>query len=74
MNEQEFLSFFRSLFDGLIENIEMDTEFRYLDEWSSLSGLMFLSDISEKYGRSISVQDMKKAETIGDLYELYKRG
>lgn len=73
MNEQEFLNFFRSLFDSLTENIDMDTEFRYLDEWSSLSGTMFLSDIDEKYGRKISIQEMKKAQTIGDLYKLYQR-
>ena len=49
MNEQEFLDFFEGLFDGLNEAIDMSTEFRYMDEWSSLAGLAFMTDMAEKY-------------------------
>ena len=72
MNEQEFLSFFSGLFDGLSEEVDMDTEFRYLDEWSSLTGLAFLTDMEEKYGVKISVPEFKEAETIEDLFRLYE--
>lgn len=72
MNEQEFLLFFESLFDGLSESIEMETEFRYLDEWSSLTGLTFLTDMAEKYNTTISIPELKSAETIGELYKLYQ--
>lgn len=72
MNEKEFLDFFAGLFDGLEEEVEMDTEFRYLDEWSSLTGLAFLTDMEERFGVKISVPEFKEAETIGDLYALYE--
>lgn len=72
MNEQEFLLFFESLFDGLSESIDMETEFRYLDEWSSLTGLAFLTDMAEKYQTTISIPELKSAETIGELYQLYR--
>lgn len=72
MNEQEFLLFFESLFDGLSETIDMETEFRYLDEWSSLTGLAFLTDMAEKYKTTISIPELKSAETIGELYKLYQ--
>lgn len=72
MNEKEFLNFFTNLFDGLDEGIEMNTEFRYLDEWSSLTGLAFLTDLEDKFGIKISVSEFKEAETIKDLYVLYK--
>lgn len=72
MNEQEFLEFFESLFDGLNEPIDMSTEFRYMDEWSSLTGLAFMTDMSEKYSKNFTVSEMKNAETIGDLYNIYQ--
>ncbi len=72
MDEQGFLEFFKGLFDGLNEAIDMETEFRYMDEWSSLAGLAFMTDIAEKYGKNITVMEMKGAETIGDLYNIYQ--
>lgn len=72
MNEQKFLEFFESLFDGLKEEIDMDVEFRYIDEWSSLTGLTFMTDMAEKYGKSFTVSEMKEAETIRDLYNIYQ--
>lgn len=72
MNELEFLNFFSSLFDDeCSEELEMDTEFRYLDEWSSLTGLCFITDMKDKYGKTIEVAEFKAAETIADLYQLY---
>ena len=72
MNEKDFLMFFESLFDGLSESIDMNTEFRYLDEWSSLTGLAFITDMAEKYHTNITVAELKAAETLEDLYNLYK--
>lgn len=71
MNEKEFLAFFASLFDEETEELEMDTEFRYLDNWSSLTGLYFINDMAEKFGKTITVQEFKASETIEDLYNLY---
>ena len=72
MNEQEFLEFFEGLFDGLNEAIDMSTEFRYMDEWSSLTGLAFMTYMAEKYSKNFTVSEMKNAETIGDLYNIYQ--
>lgn len=72
MNEQEFLEFFESLFGGLNEAIDMSTEFRYMDEWSSLTGLAFMTDMAEKYNKNFTITEMKCAETIGDLYTIYQ--
>jgi acyl carrier protein len=74
MNDKEFIAFFSSLFDGeCSENLTMETEFRYLDEWSSLIGLYLLTDMKEKYGKNIEVQEFKECETLDDLYKLYLR-
>lgn len=74
MNEKEFIDFFAGLFDdNCSEELEMDTEFRYLDEWSSLTGFYFISDMKDKYNIAIEVPEFKACETIKDLYELYIR-
>lgn len=72
MTEVEFLKFFESLFDGLSEPIDMSTEFRYLDEWGSLAGLAFITDMEQKYQKKFTVEQFKSSETIGELYEIYK--
>lgn len=73
MNKNEFLEFFGGLFDdALSEELEMDTEFRYLDEWSSLTGLYFITDMKDKFGITIEVNEFKSCETIEDLFNLYE--
>lgn len=72
MNELEFLDFFKGLFDDdCSEELTMDTEFRYLDEWSSLTGYYFITDMKDNYNKLIEVSEFKAAETIADLYKLY---
>jgi acyl carrier protein len=71
MNEQEFLEFFKQLLETS-EEVEMDTEFRYMDEWSSLTGLAFITDMGEKYGKVITPAEVKASETVEDLFNLYK--
>lgn len=72
MNDKEFIDFFVSLFEnGCNEGLTMETEFRYLDEWSSLIGLYLLTDLNEKYGKDIDLKEFKQCETLGDLYNLY---
>ena len=67
----EFISFFRTLFDSdFSEELTPDTEFRYLDDWSSLLALDFIVKTQSKYGKVVSPLEMKKTETIEELYNL----
>ena len=70
MSEQDFIELFRSILDNPDEEIDMDTEFRYLDDWSSLTGVSFIAEVQNHLGKTITVADFKNAETIGDLYKL----
>ena len=45
-----------------------ETKFRDLDEWSSLIGLSIILMIDEEYGITLGADDMKRAETIEDLF------
>lgn len=67
----EFISFFRTLFDSdFSEELTPDTEFRYLDDWSSLLALDFIVKAQVKYGKNVHPLEMKKMETIEELYNL----
>ena len=71
MNIDEFISFFRTLFDSnFSEELTPETEFRYLDDWSSLMALDFITKVQDKYGKTVPPLEMKKTETIEELYNL----
>lgn len=70
MSEQEFIELFRGILDNPNEEIDMDTEFRYLDDWSSLAGVSFIAEVKNRLGITITVADFKNAETLDDLYKL----
>lgn len=53
-----------------MEGFGMDTVFRDLDEWSSLSGMEMITFFKQEMGKEVSVSDFKRQQTIGELYAL----
>ena len=49
-----------------------DTEFKLLDEWSSLAVLLLISMIDEKYHVIFTGDEVMAAETIDDLFNVVK--
>jgi acyl carrier protein len=73
MNIQDFISNFADQFDETdTAEFKPDTEFKALDEWSSLTSLSIISMVDEEYGVSINGDDIREAETIEDLYDIIK--
>lgn len=48
----------------------METNFRDLDEWSSLTALAVLNMLNKKYGVKLSFADMRHTNTLQELYDL----
>ena len=66
-----FVQNFANQFDETdAEVFTPETRFRDLDEWSSLIGLSIILMVDEEYGITLGAEDMKKAETIEDLYNI----
>ena len=47
-----------------------ETEFRNLDEWSSISVMISIAFFDEEFGKEIGGTDIKGCKTIQDLYNL----
>lgn len=71
MELQDFVQNFADQFDETDAAVfTPDTRFRDLDEWSSLIGLSIILMVDEEYGITLEAADMKKAETIEDLFNI----
>ena len=73
MTTEEFLENFANLFDETDPSeITLSTEFRNLDEWSSLITLSVIAMADEEYDIKLKGDDIKNAETVEDLYNIIK--
>lgn len=74
MTQEEFVNRFAEEFDDTPKELfSADTRYRELDEWSSLSGLSIISMVDEEFDKQITGSDLRKADTIKDLYEIIMR-
>ncbi len=73
MNQEEFLKNFANQFDDTdTSEITFQTEFKTLDEWSSLLSLSLIAMCDEEYGVKIKGDDIRAAVTVEDLYNTVK--
>jgi acyl carrier protein len=73
MDESKFLNDFSEIFDETnASELSMDTEFKNLDEWSSIAALGLLAVMEEEYEAELSSKDIEKSTTIRDIYNIVK--
>ena len=73
MEINEFIKNFADQFDETeLEEFKPETEYRDLDEWSSLNGLAILNMIDKKCGVKITASEIKETATIEDVFNLVK--
>lgn len=71
MDRTEFLANFAEQFEDTDPSeIQFDTQFHKLGEWSSLVGMCILAMARTEYNKTISGAELKECETVEDLYEL----
>jgi acyl carrier protein len=70
---EEFIALFAEQFDDTdVNEIKAETKFRDLDEWSSIIGLGIIAMVDEEFEVALKAEDMKKAITVQELYEVVK--
>lgn len=71
MELQEFIEKFAEAIEvEEVENLTGKTEFRELDEWSSLSVMLLIAFYDEEFEKEIGDKDIKSCTTIEELYHL----
>ena len=71
MDQKEFIEKFAEVVE--IENASActaETEFRKLDEWSSLAALSVIAMIDEEYDIQVKGDEMRSCATVGELFNL----
>ena len=70
MNMQDFIKKFAEAVElDSVEDLEENTKFRELDEWSSLTVLSVIAMLDEEYDIQIENADFKKLLTISDIVQ-----
>lgn len=73
MELNDFIKNFADQFDDIDANtINADTDFKSLDEWTSLIALSVIAMIDEEYDVTLRGDDIRNAITVKDLYETVK--
>lgn len=71
MNKSDFLADFANQFDDTdASEIQMDTRFHDLEEWSSLIGMSIIAMARTQYGKTISGKEIRECVTVKDLFNL----
>ncbi|MFT4681169.1 MAG: acyl carrier protein [Granulosicoccus sp.] len=64
---ENFLSIFKSQFQRGLDGITLDSEFRNLEEWSSMQSLFIIAAVDEHFDVQLKELDFREAVTIRDL-------
>ena len=71
MEIKEFIAKFAEVIE--VENVTSltaETEFRELEEWSSISVMLTIAFFDEEFEKEIGTAELKSCSTIQDLYNL----
>ena len=71
MEIKEFIAKFAEVIE--VENVTSltaETEFRELEEWSSISVMLTIAFFDEEFEKEIGTAELKACSTIQDLYNL----
>lgn len=73
MNLDQFIENFADLFDETgPDTIQASTQFKNLEEWSSLVALSVIAMIDEEYDVEFRGDDIRGSKTVQDLYNIVK--
>lgn len=71
MEINEFIDNLAAQFDDTpADQLKPETEFRALNEWSSLIALSIIAMADEEYGVTLKGDDIKGAKTVQDLFDV----
>jgi acyl carrier protein len=74
MDINDFIKNFADQFDTTdASEFSADTDYRQLEEWDSMIALSIIAMVDEKYGVSISGEEMRATKTVQELFDVVKQ-
>lgn len=71
MELNEFIRQFANQFDDTdVSEIQANTEYQELEEWSSLSAMSLIALAKVEYGKTITGREVRNCKTVKDLFDL----
>lgn len=71
MELKQFVVNFAEQFDDTdASEIQANTRFHELEEWSSLIGMSVIAMAKTQYGKTVTGKEIRKCETVEDLFHL----
>lgn len=71
MEIKEFIEKFAEQFEDTEKSVfTPNTEFRELDEWSSLLALSIMAMVDDEYDVQLKAEEMRQTNTIQELFNL----
>lgn len=73
MEQTTFLENFKNILDDTdVSLINIDTVFRELEEWSSLTALSLIAMVDEAYSVKLTGDDIKSSKSLNDIFNIIK--
>lgn len=73
MEQSTFLENFKNILDDTdVSLITIDTVFRDLTEWSSLTALSLIAMVDESYSVKLTGDDIKSSKSLNDIFNIIK--
>lgn len=67
---EEFIENFYGILEDTEKNeINQNTDYKSLDEWDSMTTLILIALVDEKYGKQLISSDVKECLTLENLYD-----
>ena len=71
MEIKEFIEKFAEALDDMdVSALSPETNFRDLEEWSSLAALSLIAMVDEEFEKELSGADIRNANSIEDLFNI----
>lgn len=71
MELQDFIQKFAEQLDETdASEIQADTIFQELDEWSSMTAMAIIAFVKTEYGKTVTGREIRSCKTVEDLYNL----
>lgn len=71
MDIKEFIEYFADELDETtIDELSPETDFKALEEWSSLVALSIIAMVEDNYEKEITGEDLRNSTTLQDLFNL----